>query len=66
MVFKKDVFKDLKPNSMIEELFIPLAKRGQLSLFDHQGKWKAMDTYKEVEEMNEYWEKNPFWKIWEK
>jgi glucose-1-phosphate cytidylyltransferase len=64
MVFKKAVLEMIKPNSMIEELFIPLAQKGELSLYNHTGKWKAMDTYKEVEEMNKYWESNAFWKVW--
>lgn len=64
MVFKREIFKELTENRMIEELFIPLAERGELSLYNHKGKWKAMDTYKEVEEMNIYWEKDPFWKVW--
>jgi glucose-1-phosphate cytidylyltransferase len=50
---------------MIESIFPILAKEGQLSVYDHPGKWKCMDTYKEVEEMNEHWAKDPFWKIWE-
>jgi len=64
MVFKPSVFEQLKPDAMIEELFIPLVKQGQLSMYHHKGKWKSMDTYKEVEEMNHYWDKDPFWKIW--
>jgi glucose-1-phosphate cytidylyltransferase len=64
MVFKKEIFNELKPDTMVEEIFIPLAKRGELSLYHHPGKWKAMDTYKDVEEMNKYWETDPFWKIW--
>lgn len=64
MVFKKQFLNELKENSMIESSFIPLAKKGQLSLYHHKGKWKAMDTYKEVEEINTYWEKDPFWKVW--
>ena len=64
MVLKKEIFNELKPNSMIEAMFIPLAKKGELSLYHHTGKWKAMDTYKEVEELNEYWQKDQFWKAW--
>jgi glucose-1-phosphate cytidylyltransferase len=45
-------------------MFPKLAKDGQLSVYLHKGKWKCMDTYKEVEEMNEHWHKDPFWKIW--
>jgi glucose-1-phosphate cytidylyltransferase len=64
MVFKKDIFNSIEPNSMIEKAFIPLVKKGELSLHHHLGKWKAMDTYKDVEEMNELWQKDPFWKVW--
>jgi glucose-1-phosphate cytidylyltransferase len=64
MVFKKSFIDKIKPDSMVEEAFLPLTDSGQMSLYDHKGKWKAMDTYKEVEEKNEYWQKDPFWKIW--
>ena len=64
MVFNHKILDDIKENSMVEELFIPMAKKGELSLYNHKGKWKAMDTYKEVEELNKYWEKDPFWKAW--
>ena len=64
MVFKKDLFKYIKPDTMIEEAFVPLVDKGQLSIFEHKGQWKAMDTYKDVEEMNTFWQKDPFWKVW--
>ena len=66
MIFKKEFLDFIKPDSMIEEAFIPMVQQNQLSLYRHKGKWKAMDTYKEVEEMNEYWKKEPFWKVWDK
>jgi len=64
MVFKKDIFKHIGKDTMIEEAFVPLAKQGKLSVFEHSGQWKAMDTYKDVEEMNVFWQKDPFWKVW--
>jgi glucose-1-phosphate cytidylyltransferase len=64
MVFKKEVIDLIPQDSMIEEVFIPMAQKKELALYHHKGKWKAMDTYKEVEEMNEYWQKDPFWKVW--
>jgi glucose-1-phosphate cytidylyltransferase len=64
MVFNKEFIDFIKPDSMVEETFLSLTEKKQLSLFQHSGKWKAMDTYKEVEEMNEYWSKDPFWKVW--
>lgn len=65
MVFKQSFFKYIKPDSMIEETFIPLTREGNLSVYEHAGQWKAMDTYKDVEEMNVFWQKDPFWKIWQ-
>lgn len=65
MVFKRKVLDLIEPDSMIESVFIPLAKKGELAVYLHPGRWKCMDTYKEVQEMNEFWQKDPFWKIWE-
>ncbi len=64
MVFKKEVLDLIQPDSMIESVFQPMAKEGQLSIYVHNGRWKCMDTYKEVEEMNEHWQNDPFWKVW--
>ena len=64
MVFKKELLDYLKPGSMIEETFVPLIEAQELSVFEHEGPWKAMDTYKDVEELNQFWEKYPFWKVW--
>lgn len=65
MVFKKGVIDLIQENSMIEKLFPILTEKNELSIYIHQGNWKCMDTYKEVEEMNRYWTNNPFWKIWQ-
>jgi len=64
MVFRKEFLDYLKPDSMIEEAFVPLIEKGELSVFEHEGPWKAMDTYKDLEELNIFWQKDPFWKIW--
>ena len=64
MVFNKNVFDYIAQNSMIESSFLPLAEKAQLSVYIHNGDWKCMDNYKEMEELNEIWQKNPFWKIW--
>lgn len=66
MVFKKEILDLIQPNSMVESIFAPLVEQNQLSVYRHSGRWKCMDTHKEVEEMNEFWQKNPFWKVWEK
>ena len=64
MVLKREVLDLIEPGSMIESVFTPLASRGELSVYKHKGQWKCMDTYREVEEMNDLWRNNPFWKVW--
>lgn len=65
MILKPEALDLIPENSMIESIFPLLAEKNQLSVYTHEGKWKCMDTYREVEEMNEHWHKDPFWKIWE-
>ncbi|MEK7161424.1 MAG: hypothetical protein AAB729_01900 [Patescibacteria group bacterium] len=64
MIFTKQIFDYIPENGMIEEAFVPLAEQGKLSVYEHTGQWKSMDTYKDVEEMNILWQKDPFWKAW--
>lgn len=64
MVLKKEALNLIEKDSMIESLFPVLVSRGELSVYKHPGKWKCMDTFKEVEEMNNHWENDPFWKLW--
>lgn len=64
MVFKREVMNMIEPDSMIENIFPKLADMKEMSVYKHTGKWKCMDTYKEVEDMNKLWDNEPFWKIW--
>lgn len=64
MVFKKDFFKYLKKNEMIEVALERLLQDRQLAIYHHEGYWSAMDTYQDVEEMNKMWKKKPLWKVW--
>lgn len=42
-----------------------LARNNQLQAFKHRGFWKPMDTLKDKQDLNEYWEKGKAeWKIW--
>jgi len=66
MVFDKRVFKYIKPGETEHPALKRLAKEKQLSLYKHKGFWFCMDTYKEVEVLNELWStKEHPWKIWE-
>lgn len=64
MVFKKDVFKYLRPKEMIEIGLARLVKDKELAVYHHEGFWSAMDTYQDAEEMNRQWKKDPLWKVW--
>lgn len=65
MVFKKKVFDLIKPNSMIEDVFEDLIGQKQLSVYDHKGFFHSMDTYQDVSELNDLWNKSPAWKVWD-
>jgi len=65
MVFKRNFFEYLNPNEMEHLALNRLAEENQLQLFKHEGFWYAVDTYKELEDLNKIWlTQNPPWKIW--
>ena len=64
MVFKKGVFNFIKNDSMIEDVFDTLINQRQLSLFEHKGFFHAMDTYQDMQDLNNLWREKPAWKIW--
>ncbi|MGG2937764.1 sugar phosphate nucleotidyltransferase [Bacillus pacificus] len=42
-----------------------LAQNRELAVFHHQGFWRAVDTFKDVVEVNEMWKKgNHLWEVW--
>ena len=65
MVLSKKVFDYIKKDSMIEDMFLPLIQKKQLSVYRHNSFWFAVDTYKEYEDLNKIWQDDPKWKIWE-
>lgn len=65
MIFNRKAF-DYFDTGPMENGLIKLAKRGQLSVYKHEGFWKAMDTYREMEELNKLWETSKPWAVWEK
>lgn len=64
MVFNKKAFKYFDEGEM-ENGLKKLAKKGQLAVFRHNGFWKAMDTYREMTELNKLWETKKPWAVWE-
>ena len=56
-IFNRQVFDYLKENSVLErEPLQMLAREKQLAAYRYDGFWFAMDTYKEFEELNSFWE----------
>ncbi len=65
MVFKKEFFQYIKPGEMEHAALRRLAEKQQLSLYQHNGFWMAVDTYKELNDLNKIWNsKTPPWKVW--
>jgi len=63
MVFKNDAF-DYFNNGQMEDGLKKMAENNQLSVFEHRGFWKAMDTYREKEELEELWKNEKPWVVW--
>ncbi|HOQ15673.1 MAG TPA: sugar phosphate nucleotidyltransferase [Candidatus Paceibacterota bacterium] len=65
MVFHKKALKYFDKGPM-ENGLKKMAKDKQLSVYCYDGFWKAMDTYREMEELNKLWEEKKPWAVWEK
>ena len=65
MVFKKEALKYFTDNIM-EEALVEMTKNKELSMYEHKGFWEAVDTYNELEMLNDLWGEGRPWAIWEK
>lgn len=58
-VFNKDIFEHLSPNQSLEEsALVQMANAGSLGVFQYEGFWQPMDTYREFRILNKLWEEN--------
>jgi glucose-1-phosphate cytidylyltransferase len=64
MVFKKSFFNYLKPGELEHDALKRLVNKKQLSVFVHDGFWHSMDTYNDVDSLNQLWREDPKWKVW--
>ena len=68
-VFNKNFFNYLKEddNCILEqEPLRNLAADGELMAYPHDGFWQCVDTYRELELLNNIWKShNPPWRVWE-
>ena len=67
MVFEREVLPYLQGGDDVvleEEPFHQLAAERQLAVYHHKGFWRAMDTFKEAQELNALWDDHAPWKVW--
>jgi glucose-1-phosphate cytidylyltransferase len=65
-VFERRIFDYLDPDCVLElGPFEQLAKDRQMALYQHDGFWQSMDTFKEAQALNAVWDKGDApWKVW--
>jgi len=66
-VFKREVLDYLPDDSgsdLEKEPMEKLVQMNQLSVYQHTDFWHCMDTYRDYQQLNSMWTKNPAWKIW--
>lgn len=68
MIFNKRIFDILDQRNvmLVDDTLPKLAEQGEVALYHHEGYWHCMDTYKDYLVLNEAWNENPEWKIWDK
>lgn len=65
MVFKREFLEYLKEGETEHPALARLAEKQQLSLYKHDGFWYAIDTYKELEDLQKIWESGDIpWRTW--
>lgn len=46
-------------------LLVRLVEREQLAVYQHEGFWQCMDTYREMQQLDDMWARNAApWKVW--
>lgn len=65
-VFHRKIFEYLDAECVLEKRPMEeLASEGELMAFPHRGFWVGMDTYREYEMLNGYWDSGTApWKVW--
>jgi glucose-1-phosphate cytidylyltransferase len=67
-VFNRNIFEylDAAESCILERNPLEqIAARGELMVFQHEGFWQCMDTYRDFEYLNGLWKENEAaWKVW--
>ncbi|PIS23248.1 glucose-1-phosphate cytidylyltransferase [candidate division WWE3 bacterium CG08_land_8_20_14_0_20_40_13] len=64
MVLNKEFLNYLTEDMMIEDPFNNLGKDGKMAVYLHEGYFGAVDTFKELVDLNKAWDTDPKWKVW--
>ncbi len=66
MIFNRSILNRFKNTPSEIELLNIMASEGKVSVYKHEGFWFAVDTHKELEDLNAIWNNgNPPWRVWE-
>lgn len=65
MVFDKKAV-DFFTDDEMEVGLTHMSEDKQVSMYTHEGFWKAVDTYKELEQLNALWNDGRPWAVWER
>lgn len=66
MICNRSVLSEIIEGETELELLIRLSQKRQLSMYSHDGFWFAVDTYKELTDLNDMWNNHVRpWMIWE-
>ncbi len=66
-VCEPKIFDYIEGDSTIfeQEPLMNLAQNNELVAFKHSGFWKCMDTLRDKQALEEMWQNNPKWKVWQ-
>jgi glucose-1-phosphate cytidylyltransferase len=66
LVFRQEIFQYIREGEeLVEEPFRRLIEKGQLLAYSHDGFWACMDTFKEMQELEDlYGRGSAPWMVW--
>lgn len=64
MIFSQKVFKYVKSGEYEHPALHRLAKKRELNVYKHRKFWFAVDTYRDLEELNSIWRSGAPWETW--
>ncbi len=64
MILETSILNHMRPDEQVETTLERLTPTHPLGLYIHRGFWYAMDTYRDMEVLNQMWLNHPQWKVW--